>query len=79
MRLYLHRALFTRVIFALATATSRARTMGQVDVKTAMRYRHPETGQVSDMMNARNAQRKSATIGEASQRERPNDSIQKGS
>jgi len=38
------------------------RTMGQVDVKTAMRYQHPETGQVSDIMNARNAQRKSATI-----------------
>jgi integrase len=40
------------------------RTMGQVDVKTAMRYQHPETGQVSDIMNARNAQRKSATIGQ---------------
>jgi len=38
--------------------------MGQVDVKTAMRYMHPETGQVSDIMNARNAQRKSATTGQ---------------
>ena len=37
-------------------------TMGQIDAKTAMRYQHPETGQVSDIMNARNAQRKSATI-----------------
>jgi integrase len=37
------------------------RTMGQVDVKTAMRYQHPETGQVSDIMNSRNAQRKSVT------------------
>jgi hypothetical protein len=34
--------------------------MGQVDVKTAMRYRHPETGQVSDIMNQRNSRRKSA-------------------
>ena len=33
------------------------RTMGQVDVKIAMHYQHPETGQVSDIMNARNAQK----------------------
>jgi integrase len=38
------------------------KTMGQVDVKTAMRYQHPATDQVGDVINARNAQRKSATI-----------------
>jgi len=35
--------------------------MGHIDVKTAMRYQHPETGQVSDMMNQRNSKRKSVT------------------
>jgi len=37
------------------------KTMGHVDVKTAMRYRHPETGQVGNVINERNAKRKSAT------------------
>ena len=37
------------------------KTMGHVDVKTAMRYQHPETGQVGDVINKRNAKRKSAT------------------
>lgn len=38
-------------------------TMGHVDVKTAMRYQHPETGQVASVIDARNAQRKSAVTG----------------
>ena len=38
--------------------------MGHVDVKTAMRYQHPETGQVRDIMNQRNSKRKSVTTEE---------------
>jgi hypothetical protein len=36
-------------------------SMGHIDVKTAMRYQHPETGQVGDIMNQRNSNRKTAT------------------
>ena len=35
--------------------------MGHVDVKTAMRYQHPDTAQVGNVMNERNAKRKKAT------------------
>jgi hypothetical protein len=35
--------------------------MGHVDVKTAMRYQHPDSADSGSIINARNAQRKSAT------------------
>jgi len=37
------------------------KTMGHVGVKTAMRYQHPETVQVGEVINKRTAKRKSAT------------------
>ncbi len=39
------------------------KSMGHIDVKTAMRYQHPETGQVGRFIDQRNAQRKSAATG----------------
>lgn len=42
-------------------------TMGHVDVKTAMRYQHPGTSSVSDVIDARNAERKILTIGKDGQ------------
>ncbi len=39
------------------------KSMGHIDVKTAMRYQHPETGQVGRFIDRRNAQRENAATG----------------
>jgi hypothetical protein len=47
---------------ATGSAKLTMKSMGHVDAKTSVRYQRPETGQIASIIDARNAQRKSATI-----------------